>query len=78
MSQGSGVTVSCGVGHRHDLDPMLLCLWCRLAAAAPIRLLARELPYAAGEALKKNKKDIIVDFSHFCVYHSVAYRKNLQ
>ena len=31
-------------------------LWCRPAAAAPIRLLAWELPYAAGTALKSKKK----------------------
>ena len=40
----------------------LVLLWCRLAAAALIRLLAWELPYAMGMALKikrtkqKNKK----------------------
>ena len=33
-------------------DPVLLCLWCRLSAAAPIRPLAWQFPYAAGEALK--------------------------
>ena len=35
-----------------------LWLWCRLAAAAPIRHLAQEPPYAADAALKskKNKK----------------------
>ena len=43
--------VSCDVGHRHASDIMLLWLWCRLAAVAPIRLLAWELPYAAGAAL---------------------------
>ena len=48
--------MSCGVGHRHDLDPKLLYLWCRLAAAAPIRPLAWELPYATGVVLKKKKK----------------------
>ena len=32
-SQGSGVAVSCGVGHRGSLDPSLLWLWCRPAAA---------------------------------------------
>ena len=30
-------------------------LWCRRAAAAPIQLLAWEPPYAAGEALKRQK-----------------------
>ena len=48
--------MSCGVGHRHGSDPTFLCLWCRLAAAAPIRPLAWELPYAAGAALKKREK----------------------
>ena len=28
--------ISCGIGHRCGLDPVLLWLWCRLAAAAPI------------------------------------------
>ena len=34
---------------------MLVWLWCRLAAAAMIQPLARELPYA-GVALKREKK----------------------
>ena len=34
----------------------MLQLWCRLAAAAPIRLLAWELPYAVGAAGKKITK----------------------
>ena len=42
--------MSCGVGYRHDSDPILL--WLLLAAAAPIQLLGWELPYAMGEALK--------------------------
>ena len=37
-------------------DSMLLWLWCRLAATTPIRLLAWELPHAAGAALKKDQK----------------------
>ena len=37
-------------------DPALLWLWCRLAAAAPIRPPAWELPYASGVALKREKK----------------------
>ena len=37
-----------------------LWLWCRLAAAALIRPLALELPYAAGVALKKKKKKMIL------------------
>ena len=34
---------------------MLLWLWCRPVAIAPIRLLAWEPPYATGAALKDNK-----------------------
>ena len=37
-------------------DPVLLWLWCRLMAAAPIGPLAWEPPYAKGEALKKRRK----------------------
>ena len=59
MGWGSGVAVSCGVGHRCDLDPLLLWLWCRPAATAPIRPLDWEPPYAAGAALEKPKKDIL-------------------
>ena len=36
-------------------DLALLWLWCRLAATAPIRLLACELPYATSVALKRQK-----------------------
>ena len=46
----------CGAGHRCGLDPELLWLWCRPAAAALIQPLAWKLPYAAGAALKKKKK----------------------
>ena len=37
-------------------DLVLLWLWCRPAAAAPVETLAWELPYAAGAALKKKQK----------------------
>ena len=50
------VAMSWGVGHRHGSDRVLLWLWCRLPAVAPIRPLAWELPYATGAALKKDKK----------------------
>ena len=56
MGKGSGVAVSCGVGHKHGLDPVLLWLWHRLAAAAPIRPLAWESPYAMGVTLEKDQK----------------------
>ena len=39
-------------------DLALQWLWCRPAAAAPIQHLARELPYASSEALKKKKKNL--------------------
>ena len=45
-----------GVDCRHGLALVLLQLWCRLAAAAPIRPLAWEPPYAKGGALKKQHK----------------------
>ena len=48
--------MSCGVGHRCGSDPVLLWLWTRPAAVAPIQPLAWELPYAAGVALKRPKK----------------------
>ena len=56
MGRGSDVVMSCGVGHRCRLDPALLWLRCRLAATAPIRPLAWELPYAAGVALEEAKR----------------------
>ena len=48
--------MSCGVSRRLDSDLELLWLWCRLAAIAPIRPLAWELPYASDAALKKQKE----------------------
>ena len=43
-------------------DPVLLWLWCRLAAIAPIRPLAWEPPYASGEVLKSKKKKFLSCF----------------
>ena len=48
--------MNCGVGCKCNLDPMLLWLWCRLAATVPIQPLSRELPCAEGAALKKRQK----------------------
>ena len=47
------------VGHRRgsDLVYIAVAYWCRPAAVAPIQSLARELPYAAGAALKKKRSD---------------------
>ena len=44
--------MSCGVGCGCSSDPKLLCLWCRLAAVAPVRPLSGDLPYAAVVVLK--------------------------
>ena len=33
---GSGVALSCGIGHRHGFNPALLWVWCRPAVAAQI------------------------------------------
>ena len=54
--QGQGIAMGCGVGHRRGLDPALLWLWCRPAAAALIRPLGWEPSYAMGMALKKQKR----------------------
>ena len=47
--------MSCGVGRRCGLGLVLLWLWCRPGAAAPIRPLAWEPLHAAGSALKRQK-----------------------
>ena len=44
------------VGRRCGWDPTLLWLWCRPAAEAQIQPLAWEPPYAAGAALKRQKR----------------------
>ena len=59
--------MSCSIGRRHGSDLMWLWLWlwCRPTAAAPIRPLAWELPYAVGVALKsekKKKKDLLKSY----------------
>ena len=57
--------MSCGVGCRRSLDLMLLWLWYRLEAIAPIGPLAWEPPYAMSVALKpyKSKKKKKKEFS---------------
>ena len=55
-----GVAVSCGLGHRRGLDPALLWLWRRPAAAAPIKSLAWEPSYAVGAALEKANRGVPV------------------
>ena len=48
--------MSCGVDCRCSSDLVLLLLWSRLAAVAPIRSLAWEPPYAAVAALKRQQQ----------------------
>ena len=54
--KGSGVAMSCGVGDRCGSDLVVLWLWCNPLAAALIRPLAWDRPYAEGAALKRKKK----------------------
>ena len=49
--------MSCGVGLRHSPDLMLLWLWHRPVATAPIRPLAWDPPYVTGAAVEKDKKE---------------------
>ena len=49
--------MSCDRGCRRGLEPELLWLWHRLAAAALIQHLAWEHPYATGASLKRKKKN---------------------
>ena len=51
----SGVAVSYGVGCRSSLDPSLLWLWCRSAAAAPIQ--RTSICCRCGPKRKKKKKN---------------------
>ena len=48
--------MSCGVGRRRGSDPLLLWLWRRPEATAPIRPLAWEPPYAAGASQENGRK----------------------
>ena len=50
-----GVAVSCGVGHRRGSNSVLLWLWYRPAATAPLRLLAWEPPHSRKDK-RQNKK----------------------
>ena len=44
------------MGRRRGSDPLLLWLWRRPVATAPMRTLAWESPYAMGAALEKAKR----------------------
>ena len=53
----SGIAINCGVGYRCGSDLVLLWMWCRPVATAPIRPLAWELPCATGVALKRQTEN---------------------
>ena len=67
-----GIAMSYDVGHRHNSDLVLLWLWCRPAAAAPVQPLALELPYAEGVALEKEKRGKLKK-RKFQQFHSWVY-----
>ena len=56
------IAPSCSVGHRYRSDLALLWLWHRPAAAAIIRPLAQEFPYATDAALKQEKRKKLSEF----------------
>jgi len=57
LLSGSGIWHCCELWYRSwGLDPVLLWLWCRLTAVAPIQSLAWEPPCAAMGAARKRKK----------------------
>ena len=61
--------MSGGVGRRHGLDLVWLWLWCRLAAAALIRLPAWEPPCAPGAVQLLDIPQSGVNG----IYHAVGY-----
>ena len=67
--------MSCSVGCRCGSDPVLLGLWCRLAAAAPIGPLAWEPPYAASVALERQIIRIRI-ITKGCFQASMIFREN--
>ena len=68
--------MSCGVSRWYGSDPKLQWLWHRPVAAAPIRLLAWEPPYAMDAALQRQK--ILKIKNKFqrekYLYHQMAYK----
>ena len=73
--------MSCGVGCRRGSDPALLWLWRGPVAAALIRPLAWESPYAAGAAqeMAKRQKKKKKFFDHFqCKLYCTRYQGKLE
>ena len=71
--------MSCGVGHRPGLDPVLVWLWYRPVSTAPIRPLAWEPRYAMGVALKRQhqqKRSTVTQRDHEKKYARVAQNKS--
>ena len=54
--------MSCGVGHRLGLDPVVLWLWSRPVAVAPTWPLAWEAPYVMVLKRKKRKENADLEF----------------
>ena len=66
--------MSCHVGCRCDLDPVLRLLWPRPAAGAPIRSLAWECPYGPDVSLKiKTNKQTKKTSSKTALVHNIAF-----
>ena len=66
--------MNCGVGCRGGLDPVLLWLWLRWAAVAPIQSLARESLYAMGAALKRqNPKKQIKPINKYILHVDIRF-----
>ena len=55
---GSSVTVSCGVGCRHEFGPGVAVAVLQAGSYSSEQLLAWELPYAASVGLKSKKQRI--------------------
>ena len=68
--------MSCGLGCRRSLDPVLLWLWHRPAAMAPTGPLAFEPPYTAGAALEKAKRQ--KKKKGKWIFASCGQRRNIQ
>ena len=64
--------MSCSEVHRYGLGLVVLWLFCRPAAAALIPPLGRELPYAAGAVLKRQRNKLPDHFPKWLYYFLIA------